>query len=380
MKVREKVGALAAVALMAPALGFLAASPAGAAPPPPVVTGVSPSSGTSVTSGTASATTPGGTAVTITGANFTGETAVDFGSVPATGITVVSDTTITATSPAVTNTIGNTVDVRVTTPLGTSATGVDDEFTYPYNYTSAGSIPESSITLAASAPNTSTGGTVTLTATAPTDVGPSPDFGLSIVDVTNAAAPVAVAHTPSGVTVSAPVTKATAQTDRYVAAYDACTVFPNPCPPGALAIPGARDGGVSAPVTVTWSVPSPLAPTVTAVSPTSGSTAGGTSVTITGTNLTGATAVDFGGKAASSYDVVSSTSATAISPAGAAGAVDVTVTTAGGTSATGAADEFTYVTPQTQPTGGYSLVASDGGIFNYGDAGFFGSAGAIHLK
>jgi hypothetical protein len=25
-------------------------------------------------------------------------------------------------------------------------------------------------------------------------------------------------------------------------------------------------------------------------------------------------------------------------------------------------------------------VASDGGIFNYGDAGFYGSAGAIHLN
>jgi N-acetylmuramoyl-L-alanine amidase len=30
--------------------------------------------------------------------------------------------------------------------------------------------------------------------------------------------------------------------------------------------------------------------------------------------------------------------------------------------------------------GGYWLVARDGGIFNYGDAGFFGSAGALHLN
>ncbi len=34
----------------------------------------------------------------------------------------------------------------------------------------------------------------------------------------------------------------------------------------------------------------------------------------------------------------------------------------------------------TSDDGGYWLVASDGGIFNYGDAGFFGSAGAIHLN
>ncbi|MGH9302625.1 MAG: hypothetical protein ACRD0E_12190, partial [Acidimicrobiales bacterium] len=30
--------------------------------------------------------------------------------------------------------------------------------------------------------------------------------------------------------------------------------------------------------------------------------------------------------------------------------------------------------------GGYWLVASDGGIFSFGDAGFFGSAGGIHLN
>ena len=38
----------------------------------------------------------------------------------------------------------------------------------------------------------------------------------------------------------------------------------------------------------------PALPTVTGVSPTSGPAAGGTSVTVSGTNLTGATAVDFG--------------------------------------------------------------------------------------
>ena len=30
--------------------------------------------------------------------------------------------------------------------------------------------------------------------------------------------------------------------------------------------------------------------------------------------------------------------------------------------------------------GGYWLVASDGGIFNFGDAKFYGSTGAIHLN
>ena len=84
------------------------------------------------------------------------------------------------------------------------------------------------------------------------------------------------------------------------------------------------------------------APTVTAVSPTSGSA--GTSVTITGTNLSGATAVKFGSTSATSFTVTSSTSITATAPAG-TGTVDITVTTANGTSATGTASKFTYALP-----------------------------------
>ena len=84
------------------------------------------------------------------------------------------------------------------------------------------------------------------------------------------------------------------------------------------------------------------APTVTGISPTSGATAGGTSVTITGTNLTGATAVKFGTTSAT-INTNNATQITATSPAGSAGQVDITVVTAGGTSATSASDKFTYV-------------------------------------
>ena len=92
------------------------------------------------------------------------------------------------------------------------------------------------------------------------------------------------------------------------------------------------------------------APTVTSVSPNKGSTAGGTVVTITGTNLTGATEVKFGTTAATGVEVKSATEVKATSPAHAAGTVDVTVTTPGGTSATGAGDKFTYETPVTEFT------------------------------
>ena len=83
-------------------------------------------------------------------------------------------------------------------------------------------------------------------------------------------------------------------------------------------------------------------PVVTGISPTSGPAAGGTSVTVTGTNLTGGT-VAFGPNAATGV-TCGATSCTTTSPAG-TGTVDVKVTTTGGTSAATSADQFTYVTP-----------------------------------
>ena len=65
---------------------------------------------------------------------------------------------------------------------------------------------------------------------------------------------------------------------------------------------------------------------------------GGTTATITGTNLLGATAVKFGATHAT-FTIVSATQITATAPAEAAGTVDITVTTPGGTSATGADDQ-----------------------------------------
>lgn len=91
---------------------------------------------------------------------------------------------------------------------------------------------------------------------------------------------------------------------------------------------GASIGVVQFKVTYT---PGASAPTVTGVDPSSGSTAGGTAITITGTNFTGATGVTIGGVAATSLSVVSSTSITCVTPAGTAGAKDIAVTTTAGT-------------------------------------------------
>ncbi|WP_283610253.1 IPT/TIG domain-containing protein [Faecalispora anaeroviscerum] len=121
---------------------------------------------------------------------------------------------------------------------------------------------------------------------------------------------------------------------------------------------------------------SPAAPTVTSLSPTSGTTAGGTSVTITGTDFTDATAVEFGSTASTSFTVDSSTKITVNSPAHSAGKVDVTVTTAGGTSATGTSSQFTYTEPALAPTvttGEVSSVAqttatANGNVTNLGSS------------
>ncbi|WP_313535284.1 Ig-like domain-containing protein [Sphingomonas sp.] len=105
-------------------------------------------------------------------------------------------------------------------------------------------------------------------------------------------------------------------------------------------------GGASNTATASDSTTVIATPRITAISPTSGPSSGGTSVTITGTGLSGTTSVVFGGTAASGFAINSGTQVTATAPAG-TGTVDVRVTTAGGTSATSAADQFTYVAAPT---------------------------------
>ena len=96
-------------------------------------------------------------------------------------------------------------------------------------------------------------------------------------------------------------------------------------------------------------------PTVTHVMPAQGPAAGGTIVTIKGTNFTGATSVKFGSTNATSFTVESATKIKATSPAATSGKVDVTVTTPEGTSAISSADHFKFGPPTVTgltPTGG----------------------------
>lgn len=113
------------------------------------------------------------------------------------------------------------------------------------------------------------------------------------------------------------------------------------------------------------------APAVTSVSPNSGPTSGGTAVTVTGTNFTGATAVMFGAANATSVAIVNSTTITCISPANTAGAYHVTVTTPSGTSAQVAGDVFNYASNADagsylisgNPTGGKVAFAASAGTY-----------------
>jgi hypothetical protein len=109
----------------------------------------------------------------------------------------------------------------------------------------------------------------------------------------------------------------------------------------------------------------PPAPVVSGVSPSSGPAAGGTSVTITGTNLAGATAVDFGATAASAITSDTATQIVATAPKG-SGPVDVTVSTPAGTSAAVAGDKFTYVSPPaaTVPAATVGRVSTSGATLN----------------
>ena len=106
-------------------------------------------------------------------------------------------------------------------------------------------------------------------------------------------------------------------------------------------------GSLASAGTATWGegyVKIYFAPMVTGVSPSSIPQGSAPTVTLTGTNFTAATAVFFGGTAATSFTVVSATSITATVPSNLpAGTVHTTVATANATSGTSAADELTVL-------------------------------------
>ena len=125
-------------------------------------------------------------------------------------------------------------------------------------------------------------------------------------------------------------------------------------------------------------------PAVTAITPTPGPLTGGTAVTVTGANFTAGSTVAFGTTPATSVSFTNATTLTATAPAGFRRSVDVTVTTAGGTCATSAADLFTYdavptvtaIAPTSGPVAGGTVVTVTGSGFTAASTVAFGTTPA----
>ena len=386
--------------------------------PAPTVAQVAPAAGP----------TGGGTSVTITGTGFTGTTAVDFGSTAATNVTVVSGSQITATAPAGST---GTVDVTVTTPGGTSATSTADQYTYFAAPTVTSVNP--------TAGPTAGGNSVTITGTNFTGAtavkfGSTAATSFTINSATSITRRRPRRHPPAPSTSPSPPPAAPAPlappTDTPTPRARRSRASPRRRAARrrrpAVTITGANLTGATAVKFGTTSATSftvnsatqhhrhrarrkrrhrrhhrheprrhqrhqhrgPVhllrLPTVTSVNPIAGPTAGATSVTMTGTNLTGATAVKFGSTAATNLTINSPTSITATAPAESAGTVDITVTTPGGTSATSTADQYTYaaaptvtsINPTSGPTAGGNSVTITGTNLAGATAVSFGSTTA----
>ncbi|MUH52218.1 MAG: hypothetical protein F2789_13520, partial [Actinobacteria bacterium] len=273
-----------------------------------------------------------GAAVTITGTNFANATAVSFNGVAA-AFTVVSDTTISAVVP-----VGATSGkILVTNPGASRQT--------PTSFTVTASVAAPTVTALSPVSGPVAGGTVvTITGSGFVSGATTVKFGANAgTSVTFVSATSITAVAPAGVAGAVTVTATT------------------------------TTGGTSTNATQFTYV---AAPTVTSLSPTSGPASGGTVVTITGTNLTGATGVKFGANAATNVVVVSATSVTATAPAGVAGAVTVTVTTPGGTSTN--VVSFTYLVAPTvtalSPTSG---TAAGGTVVTITGTGFVSGATTV---
>jgi len=242
--------------------------------------------------------TGGGNTVTIYGTGFTTDSTVEIGSTEAIPMTLVSPSEITATVPAAS--ASGTVPLTVTTDAGTSA-GSD----YTYGGPAVSGVSPDAGPAAG-------GNTVTITGTgfssdSTVEFGSSAASDVNVISSTTitAMAPAQSAGPPVDVTVTTPAgTSATSSADWY-----------------------------------TYGVPS-----VSKVDPDAGPTAGGNTVTITGTGFTSDSKVNVGSVAAS-VSFVSDTELKAVVPAGSAGRVNVRVSDPAGSSPAVSADWYTYDAP-----------------------------------
>ena len=234
----------------------------------------------------------GGNVITITGQNLTGASRVMFDGADTTDFNVDSDTQITATVIRGVNSDWVTVFV----PEG----GTSNRLSYKYVRTPI----ISSLSPAEGLP----GDTVTVS-------------GSYIGDV-------------EAVNVGAQAAEFT------ILATNKLTFVVPEGEPGVFNVTLSAVGETSAAKTFTYLEKPVPAPVLNSLSPNNGSSAGGTSITLNGENLTDALSVNFGGQDVS-FTQDSGTQISVVSPAG-KGSADVTVTTAGGVSN---ALSFGYIEP-----------------------------------
>jgi hypothetical protein len=299
----------------------------------PSVTSVNPSSGSSL----------GGFSATVNGSGFQagnpGINTVSFGANNATSVVVINDSTLTCTVPA--GTPGASVTVSVTNNNGTGA--LPNGFTYfprpTLTQVSPGNGPAiggTTVTLTGSGFLNNNAGTNTIT------------FGGQQATMVNVISDTMLScRTPSGT------------------------------PGTSVAVVLSNANGS---VTLNNGFSYNALPAVTNVTPGSGSSLGGTNVTISGNNFqangAGTNTVTFGGQSATGVVVVNNTTITCLTPAGAPGSsVSVTVSNANGSATLN--NGFTYnplptltsVMPGSGPASGGTMVSLTGTGFQANGAG-----------
>ncbi len=303
-----RLGAVLGLALAGPGCGFVtigAAIGIGAAvgtdggdkgggpagPPPPMISSLLPPDGP----------VSGGTVVTLSGNGFQGGATVAFGGVAATSVTVVSGGSVNATTPAG---LAGPATVRVANPDGQS---VD----LPGGFTYGNPTP-------------------TVVSVSPAS---GPVGGGTSVDIVGSGF-------TSGSTVSFGGTMASTMGVVHGAWITAITA--PAASPGPADVAVTNPGPLTGTLTGGYAFTAP-APTVTAVSPSSGLSSGGTSVTITGTGFYVGATVRFGTATAGTVSVVSGSMITAVTPSlPGGGVVSVSVTNTDG-QAGALAGGFTYL-------------------------------------
>jgi hypothetical protein len=237
--------------------------------------------------------TSGDTTVTITGVNLAGALSVQFGTAHAI-ITANTPTSVTVSSPAGTG----VADVTVTTNGGTSNS-------LPFYYIS----PPIVTSITPVVGPTAGGNTLNI-------------YGYNLATATS-------------VSVGSNSATPTVINDGNIN-----IVIPAGTNAGTVSLIVTTGGGSSAALDYIYVD----APTVSSLSPSSGSTNGGTNVTISGSSLASTQSVTVGGTSAS-FGVLNDTTISIIVPPGTAGSADVVITTAGGS---------------VTATGGYTYTAGPG--------------------